>query len=186
MSYPEYANINGERYKINTDFRVGVRCFDVINDNSICDEERALAVVYLLFGFLPENDLFGVFLDKATLFLQCGKDEVKEDVPSPRKPDMDFTLDMKYISASFMSDYRIDLHKADLHFWQFCELIQGLTESCVLSRVRDLRNQNLEEIKDNRQRIRVAQAQRAVALPVRHTQEELEAIEDFERRLRGE
>lgn len=179
MSYPEFANIDGERYPINTDFRVGVRCFEVINDAGICDEERALAIIYLLFGFVPENDKIGSFLEKATLFLQCGEHPKEER----RQPDMDFTLDAKYINASFMSDYRIDLRNAQLHWWQFCELIQGLTENCVLSRVRSVRNQNLADIKDNKMRMQIARAQQAVALPMRHTREELEAIAEFERRL---
>lgn len=179
MSYPEFTNIDGGRYPINTDFRVGIRCFEVINDVGICDEERALAIIYLLFGFVPEDDKMRAFLEKATLFLQCGESPKEEQ----RHPDMDFSLDMKYISSSFMSDYRIDLRNAHLHWWQFCELIQGLTEDCILSRVRNIRNQNLADIKDNKMRMQIARAQQAVALPVRHTREELDAIADFEKRL---
>lgn len=179
--YPEYANIDGQRYKLRTDFRVGLRCFKVIEDGSICDEERALAVIYLLFGFVPDTDL-QLFLNKATLFLQCGKTKEEHE---EQKKDMDFEHDKSYISASFMSDYRIDLNAVNMHWWQFCELIQGLTEHCVLSRVRDIRNYNLSDIKDNQARMRMAKAQQKLALPVKYTKEELEAIEAFERLFEG-
>lgn len=179
--YPEYANINGQRYKLNTDYRVGLRCFEVTEDTTICDEERALAVIYLLFGFIPEADL-QPFLDKAALFLQCGK---TRDEHEEQKKDMDFEHDRAYISASFMSDYKIDLNAVKMHWWQFCELIQGLTEHSVLSRVREIRNYNLAEIKDNKSRMKMARAQEAVALPIRHTKEEIEAIEAFERLFEG-
>ena len=57
MKYPEYAEVKGVQYKINTDYRVALRCFEVIEDNKISDEERAYAVVFLLFGEVPPNNM---------------------------------------------------------------------------------------------------------------------------------
>lgn len=179
--YPEYARIGDQRYKLNTDFRVGLRCFEVIDDESICDEERALAVIYLLYGLIPDTDL-QPFLDKAILFLQCGKPKEEHE---KQKKDMDFTHDRAYISASFMSDYKIDLNSAKMHWWQFSELIQGLTEQCVLARVREIRNYDLSELKDGKSRLKMAKAQEAFALPVKHTREEIEALDAFERLFEG-
>lgn len=179
--YPEYANIGGQRYKLNTDFRIGLRCFEVIEDESICDEERTLAIIYLLYGFIPDADL-RPFLEKAQLFLQCGKTLEEQ---TEQKKDMDFAHDRTYINASFMSDYKIDLSTAKMHWWQFCELIQGFTEHCVLSRVREIRNYNLADIKDSQARAKMAKAQEELALPLKHTREELEAIDAFERLLNG-
>ena len=48
--YPEYAEVNGKRYKINTDFRVAIECNRIAQDNTIGDYERALAIIYTLFG----------------------------------------------------------------------------------------------------------------------------------------
>ena len=183
MSYPEYANIDGERYKINTDFRVALRCFEVVDDATICDEERALAVIYLLFGFIPEAEKLGAFLDKARLFLQCGETTEQQ---AEKKANMSLTHDRGYINASFMSDYRIDLNTAQLHFWQFVELIQGLTENSALSRLRELRDYDLSTIKDAKSRSKIAKAQAQVALPVQRTRDELEAWDEFERLFAGE
>ena len=37
MAYPKYAQVGNEKYPINTDFKVGIKCFEVINDTSISD-----------------------------------------------------------------------------------------------------------------------------------------------------
>ena len=57
MRYPEYAEVKGKRYKINTDYRVALRCFEVIEYTSIRDQERALADVFLLFGEVPREEM---------------------------------------------------------------------------------------------------------------------------------
>ena len=177
MTYPEYAEVAGKRYKINTDFRVALRCFEVIEDASICDEERALAVIYLLFGEVPSEHLED-FLRIAGNYLRCGE---KEEATAPTEKDMDFTADEKYIAASFMSDYQIDLSRADMHFWQYIHLIQGFTERSVMSRVREIRNYDLEEIKDPKTRAKMVKAKEAVALPEKFSKAEQEAIDEFEK-----
>ena len=177
MTYPEYAEVAEKRYKINTDFRVALRCFEVIEDASICDEERALAVIYLLFGEVP-SEHFEDFLRIAGDYLRCGE---KEEPTAPSEKDMDFTADEKYIAASFMSDYQIDLSRADMHFWQYIHLIQGFTERSVMSRVREIRNYDLEEIKDPKTRAKMVKAKEAVALPEKFSKAEQEAIDEFEK-----
>ena len=177
MTYPEYAEVAGKRYKINTDFRVALRCFDVIEDESICDEERALAVIYLLFGEVPTDNLED-FLRIAGDYLRCGE---KAETQVSSEKDMDFTADEKYIAASFMSDYQIDISRADMHFWQYIHLIQGFTDRSVMSRVREIRNYDLEELKDPKARAKMAKAKEAVALPEKFSRAEQEAIDEFEK-----
>ena len=48
--YPEYMEIDGKDYKINTDYRVALACFRAINDDEINDTERSLAIITLLLG----------------------------------------------------------------------------------------------------------------------------------------
>lgn len=72
MNYPEIAIIKGKEYKIDTNFDTALKCFEVLEDETITDEERAMAIVYLLFDFIPEKNL-NLFLEKAILFLQCGE-----------------------------------------------------------------------------------------------------------------
>ena len=177
MKYPEYAEVNGVKYKINTDYRVALRCFEVIEDNRISDEERAFAVVYLLFGDTP-HEYVEDFLRIAGIYLRCGE---PEDTQETAERDIDFIADEKYIIASFMSDYRIDLPSTDMHFWQYIQLLQGFTEKSVMSRVREIRNYDLSELKDPKARANMVKAKEAVALPKKFTKDEQNAIDEFEK-----
>lgn len=183
MAYPQYVKIRDKKVKIKTDYKTALRCFDVINKDDISDYERGLAVVFILYGYIPEDELVPDYLNMAQKFLQCGE---SIETQQERKSDMDFNFDRKYINASFMSDYHIDLEQSEtMHFWQYCELIQGLTDSSILSRVRYIRNCDVKDYAP-KDRAAVIQAKEELALPVKRTKEEQGAIDLFEARLRGE
>lgn len=167
MNYPEYVEINGEKYKINTDFRVAIECNEIALNPEIENYERALAIIYKLFGEKGLNDFNNhqQLLDLAKKYLACGK-EIKEE---KEKPDMDYVEDMDYIEASFMSDYQIDLSSTKMHWWKFNKLINGLSNSelgncCVLNRIRNLRNFDLKSIKDPNEKAKIMKAKQQVAL----------------------
>lgn len=174
--YPEFALINGEKYKINTDLLTAKCCFKTINDDTIDDYERTLGVIFLLFGFVPKKDI-DLFLKKAVLFLQRGEETVADE---EKTRDMDINLDESYITASFLGEYHIDLQKENMHYWQFVDLLNGLSDKCVLSRVRRIRNYDLSEIKDGAERDRMAKAQEALKLPEKLTAAEKKAADEFE------
>lgn len=182
--YPEYAEIDGIQYKMNTDYRYALACFKAIEDDELTDIARAYAVVSILFGVenpqtgevdnIPEN--VGEALRLAEKFLRCGSD--KQNIENVKK-DMDFEYDKSYIVASFMSDYGIDLETTDLHWWKYCELISGLTEQSILSKVRDLRNTDLNDYKDAKVRAKLQKAMQNVALPQKQykaTDEDIEFL----------
>lgn len=183
--FPEYAEIKGKKYKLNTDFKIALKCFEIVEDESISDQERCLAIIYLIFGFIPDKD-YDLFLKKAIYFLQCGE-EKKEQLK--KNKDMDFIQDRRYIFSSFMSDYHIDLSKTKMHFWQFIYLLQGLTETSSLNRIREIRNFDLNTIKDSKQRAKIIEAKKQVELKKnknnKKTLEEERLDELFEKQLKG-
>lgn len=175
MDYPEYIEIDGKEYSINTDYRIAIECLSIVNDESINDFERAIAIAVMLFGEnVPISDKT---IELATKYLQCG--ETRQTQQS-RKIDMDFEQDKAFIEASFMSDYQIDLSKTKMHWWKFCDLLSGLTEHCVLNRVREIRNYDLNDIKDHKTKQRIIEAQERFAIKIKLTQEEQEALDEFE------
>lgn len=166
MGYPKYAQIEDRKYEINTDFRVAIKCNEVATDETIGDAERGLAIVYLLFGEkgLKSNDKQEL-LEKAKNYLSCGQ-EIKY---TNEKPDMDYVEDYALIKTSFRSDYGIKLDEENIHWWEFNELMNGLSNSdmgncCVLNRVRNLRNFDLKDISDPKERQKIRKAQEQVAL----------------------
>lgn len=167
-NYPEYAEVNGKKYKINTDFRVAIECNRIAEDNGIGEYERSLAIIYTLFGDegLDDSENHVDLLEIAKKYLTCGKGL---DGSNNEKPDMDFVEDMDYIEASFMSDYHIDLSNVEMHWWKFFNLMSGLSNSemgncCVLNRIRNLRTFDVKDIKDKKERDKIIKAQKEVAL----------------------
>ena len=76
MDYPKYVKIGEKKYKINTDFRVAIECQEIALDDSIGDFERALAIIYKLFGDngLDDSNNYEKLLELAQKYLSCGKE----------------------------------------------------------------------------------------------------------------
>ena len=170
MNYPEYVKINDKKYKINTDFRVAIECQEIATDETISDFERALAIIYKLFGDegINDTDNYEKLLELAQKYLSCGK----EVVDNNEEPDMDFIQDLDYIETSFMSDYSLDLANTEMHWWKFYNLINGLSNSemgncCLLNRVRNLRTYDTKDIKDPKELEKIKKAKEQVALKKR-------------------
>lgn len=166
--YPEYAEINGKKYKINTDFRIAIECDRASRDESINGYKRALYIIYLLFGDegLKDTQNHDKLLEMAKKYLSCGK-EIEDT--NEQEPDMDFVQDMDFIEASFMSDYKIDLEHTEMHWYKFFNLINGLSNSelgncCILNNIRNLRNLDPSTIKDEKERKKVIEAQKMYSL----------------------
>ena len=186
-NYPEYAEVNDKKYKINTDFRIAIECQNIATDENISDYERPLAIIYKLFGDegLDNSQDWEKLLELAIKHLTLNKDT--SGVDNNTEIDMDFNEDMDYIEASFMSDYRIDLTTEKMHFWKFYNLLEGLSNSelgncCVLNRVRNLRTFDLSQIKDNKERERLAKAKEMVAL--KSTKKEVKLTKEQEESMR--
>ena len=190
--YPKYVEVNGKKYNINTDFRIAIKCDEIGRDATISIYERPLAIIYLLFGeeALEDYENHQELLELAKKFLSCNK-----EVKSEKEPDVDLTQDFDYIKASFRSDYSIDLNKENMHWWEFCNLLNGLSNSelgncCILNRIRNLRNFDTSKIKDPKEKAKIEEAKRQVALNKRakkeYTQEEKDNMNLFFKQIEGD
>ena len=177
MSYPSHVEINGFEYKLNTGYEYALACFSCINDPDISDIERTFGVIEILYADKPPDECIEQSLNLAIKFLRCGKETDDRRI----KPDMDFEQDESYIKASFLSDYQIDLDETEMHWWKFNVLLQGLSDNCILNRVRDIRNYDLSEIKDTKQRQKIYKLKAQVALIEKEilTEEEQRIVDDF-------
>ena len=187
LNNPEYVKVGDKKYKINTDFRVAIECNNIAQDDSIGNVERAVAIIYKLFGDegLDNSQDWNKLLELAIKYLTLNKDT--SGVDNNTEIDMDFSEDMDYIEASFMSDYRIDLTTEKMHWWKFYNLLEGLSNSelgncCVLNRVRNLRTFDLSQIKDSKERERLAKAKEMVAL--KNTKKEVELTKEQEESMK--
>ena len=186
-NYPDFAQIDGELFKINTDYKVALKCDKINRDSSITDEERSLAIIYSLFGEkgLNDNKNWDKLKEIAVKYLNCGK----EHKNSEEAENMSYEQDMDYIRASFFSDYNIDLDNTKMHWWQFYNLLCGLTEDSILNRVRFVRDFDISQIKDRKEKEKWIKQKEQVALKEekrQKTSEEKRLDELFEKQLRGE
>lgn len=170
MGYPQYAKIGNKKYKINTDFRIAIKCNEIAEDENINDYKRALGIICLLYGkeVIGDRDRenYPKLLEIAKKYLACGKEVLSNN----DKPDMDFIEDEEYIKSSFKYDYRYNPYELEyLHWYEFYNDLSNLSNSefgdcCILSRVRNLRNFDLKMIKDTKEREKIRKAKQCVAL----------------------
>lgn len=167
MNNPEYVKVGDKKYKINTDFRVAIECNNIAQDDSIGNSERPLAIIYKLFGDegLDNPHDWEKLLELAIKYLSIGKEVCNDD-----EIDMDFNEDAGYIRSSFIQDYNYNPYDLEyLHWYDFYNDLNNLSNSefgncCVLNRVRNLRTFDLSQIKDSKEREKMAKAQEMVAL----------------------
>lgn len=173
--YPSQAEINGRLYDLNTDWKTAITCLDIIKDvkNEYTDVERALLVIGLLFKDwknMPEND-YGKAIEVVKKYLQCGKQNDKNS----NEIDMDYIFDLEAIKSSFLADYRLDLNNNEnMHWYDFYNKCNGLSEKCVLNRIRDIRTFDTSKLKDEKQKSKIEEMKEYFALPKALTPEERE------------
>ena len=181
MNNPEYVKIKDKKYKINTDYKIALRCDEIAQDTSISDYERSLAIIYLLYGDegLNDKENYEKLLELAVKYLSCGQDiEQSEN----EEQDMDFKQDISLIKASFKSDYGIVLDEEKMHWWDFYSYLNGLTEKCILNRVRELRTYDTSKIKDVKEKQKIEKAKSKFALKkekINLTEEQQKSVDTF-------
>jgi len=191
MEYPVSVKVNNKTYKLNTDFRVAIKCNEVFSDSSIYEIEKELAIIYLLYGNdgLNNEEDYEELLRFGVKFLMCGN-EPKNDT---EEPDMDYIQDEKYIRSSFKYDYGYDPYKEKyIHWWEFFNDLNNLSNSemgdcCILNRIRNLRNCDTSRIKDYKERQKIEKAKKEVALKktkkMRLTEEQQKNMEEFYKQI---
>lgn len=192
MKYPEYIEVRGKKYKLNTSYLTAMECFEIINDDTISDTERGMALMQKLIGQIVLDDTSGEVMELLIRYLQRGrtKREMEElaAIQGDDDPDIDYTQDIGYITASFISDYQIDLSDAKndgMHWWKFVDLLNGCSPKSAIGRVREIRNMNPMDYKDPKTQQEILKAKAMVALKTPMSESEKQADEEFMAKLRG-
>ena len=181
MACIKKIQIDDTIYEANTDFKVAIKCNEIARDETIGDFERALGVICTIFGEkgIDNPNHYERLVKWAKNWLCCGK-EIED---THEEPDMDFVEDYDYIVASFMSDFHINLDEEEMDWYRFNTLINGLSNSdmgncCVLNRVRNLRNYDVSQIKDPKERDKIIKAKNQVALKRQKKEQEVKLSEE--------
>lgn len=147
-------------YPINSDFRIGIQIFQLLNDDDFADSEK----------FYKAYDLLFLDEDRETGESVPFKDENGADIPLPdiqtaqdgiqwflsdwytdnpvkssreEKKDMDYDVDQWRIFSAFLTQFGINLNEIDMHFWVFMGLLSTLNE-CAFTRIVDIRTKPID------------------------------------------
>jgi hypothetical protein len=154
LSNPEYVKVDEKLYKINTDFRVALECNKIAEDVNIGDYERALAIIYKLFGEKGldcENQ--NKLIELAVKYLSINQQQKGFKNNSSDNYELDFNKCEGLIKSSFKFDYGYDPYEAEyLHWWNFYNDLQNLSSSefgtcCILNRVAEIVNMDTKNLK---------------------------------------
>lgn len=176
---PEYVEIDGIEYKINTDFRIGIMFELLIQDNTLTDMEKVEIALKLYYPEIPHDPIQA--LEKILWFYRCGKEY---DAESPQEGTegttqqqaiYSFEHDAEYIYAAFLDQYGIDLQDIEhLHWWKFRALFKGLKEDNLIVKIMGYRAIKIDDNMTDSEKKFYRRMKKIYALPDNRTQEEKE------------
>lgn len=161
IGYPTHIHIGGVDYPINQGWQIGLEAIDVIEDANLSDVERAIQLVVLILGDVPDEVLLAQeTLDKVVKYLECENKPAKKN----QQKAMDYKQDLYAIWSSIKAHYNIDIFKDDVNWYELNHMIEGLPEKSALMERVKIRTYDMSEVTDPKQRRKIREAQKAFAL----------------------
>ena len=181
QSPPEVLRIGTTDYPINTDFRIALKSWLLIDDKEVEDTQRfSMLLSFFYTDEIPpyiEEALNGIYW-----FMACGKsvEEIKEaDTEEDTEPDFDYEQDAELIYAAFMQVYNIDLTTAKFHWWKFKALLSGMPAVTKLHDIIHVRTMEVPEGATASERMRILELKQKYTLQKNLSEED--RIEKAER-----
>ena len=178
---PETVEVDGEKYEINTDFRISVLFELLMQDDEVTIKEKIIQGLRLYYPVIPPNIHEAV--EKMLWFYRCGKEVVESDPGSDSSSDKQpekvysFEHDDSYIYAAFLQQYGVDLQEVEkLHWWKFRAMFISLGENTEFVKIMGYRSIKTTSNMSKEQREFYRKMQKIHALPVSEKEREAEAI----------
>lgn len=131
---PVDLDVAGRVYPIRSDFRSCLRIILAFEDNELTPQEKQVVMLSNLYPTPPEDPEAAVA--RGLWFLNGGQD-MQGQSAGPRL--YSFSKDANLVYAAFRQTHGIDLHAAQLHWWEFLALFMdmgGETTFCNLINLR--------------------------------------------------
>lgn len=130
---PETVSIDNEQYLIYTDFRRWVRLEHILFEQSGPFIQKISTLLTLCYQTLPPT--LEKAIDGMISFYEGPTYAYGKQPSGQSRPIYSFVQDEALIYAAFYQQYGINLAEADLHWWRFKALMQGISEQTQLARV---------------------------------------------------
>ncbi len=132
-------------YPINSDFRIGIQMFQIMNDSELSEMEQMYKACELLFD-VDDADQFPdmkTMQDGIQWFLSGWYTDNPVNDEKKDHKDMDYDVDQWRIFSAFLTQFGINLNTVDMHFWVFMGLLSTL-EECAFTRIVDIRTKKID------------------------------------------
>jgi hypothetical protein len=180
---PSTVNIEGEDYKICSDFRTSILFELLMQDNSVGEEDKILFALQLYYPVVPQN--INEAIEQMLWFYRCGKDVSKSKGNGKGKSATQiysFEHDDDYIYAAFMDQYGIDLQDISyLHWWKFKAMFKALKEDNEIVKIMGYRSTDLSKIKDKEQKAYYKKMKELYKIPI--STDEADKLKEIEEAL---
>lgn len=134
---PDKVVINGTEVKINTDFRICLKCILAFEDKNLTMQEKVYILLKNMYGEVPDDELIEEYTKQAIFFLNMFEEDTTDENP---KRVYSFEKDAKFIYVAFKQSLDVDLNKtSELHWWDFVTYFMALDEKSFFSRMISLR-----------------------------------------------
>ena len=136
---PTYVKIDGERYFINTDYRLFIEFEKDMQDKDAKEViVKTLSNFYPAFSKIVEKKLLKEAIDKFTWFYLCGENKKEEKKRSGKKGTQtriyDYDVDAQLIWGAYW-DRGIDLTVDKVHWWKFKALFKTMPDNCEFKKI---------------------------------------------------
>lgn len=172
-------NRTPHNFKIRTDFRESIK-FELLMQNKNIEEKDKVLIALKLYYYdinIKNNKELKDAVDDMLWFYSCGKNDILSNsnkVQKKHKQIYSYEFDAEYIYSAFMEQYRINLNKMKLHWWEFKAMFNSLNERVHFSKIMEFRSAEISKIKDKDMKKYYKKMQRLYALPDMRTEEEKE------------
>jgi hypothetical protein len=158
---PDSVVVDGKRLRCDFDFRNVIRMMEIIGDNDLIPEARNYLAAKCVVKGRARNPEKIISALKEILFPK------QKRMPNGKRVTS-YDQDAGYIRAAFRQVYGIDLYRDRLHWLEFRELMDGLTEGNKYTEVVGIRSRDIPQAtKYNQSEIKwLQEAKAAYALEI--------------------
>ena len=168
---PEHLVVSGSECPIKSDFRVWLQFSELISNGNLT-KEKIVKIFRLIFGeLLPPNMYEGL---KAIFEFYSHETQTKKAEAQVKKQSFDFDYDAELIYSAFMQQYNIDLCNADMHWWKFKSLLNGLSENTHFVQAIQYRTIDISQVKDKEMKKHYKKMKSLYKLPDKRSEEQKE------------
>ncbi len=161
---PNFVDVGGVPYEINTDFRVSVAFELLMQDSKIAPEDKADKAISLYYPRAPHD--IQAAGDALINFYRCNRESLQDDGGKGNyKQPYSFQYDDQYIYSAFWQQYGIDLERANMHWWKFRSLFNGLTSDTLFVKIMGWRSAEIDSKAPASERNRLLKLKQLYALP---------------------